>query len=439
MDSAAVSPPASSLPEPVKATATDSAPDVKTPALPPPPPLLTPAMSSALLSTTSETPLNMSTPMRNKAVYPSRRYETKSTWMQCIFGVLYILLVVVCSFLDVVYFLFPLDYIVRPLFGRNIYKRGIKFFEGLVFAMIAGLLEYVAGVKIVVTMEPGDESLEPHDHPFSITDQILLICNHRTEVDWLFFWNLAIRYGCHDRIRVMMKAIIRFAPGVGWALLQLKFPFVNRRWATDEARIRKVINQYQKYSSGSWLAMFPEGTTLEKKTLIKSHEFAMERGEPRWNYVLYPRVRGFELCVEEFNPESILDVTIAYPELADGILPSPLRCIRGQYPKEVHIHMKRYRKATFEAHKGDMDQWLKDRFAEKEELLKNFYENRVFLGKQVICENTRIGYHVIAGCAMHLAVLFFTYFIATAYPLIMLCIYAFVALHSLFFVHTFGK
>lgn len=404
---------------------------------------MTPASATAapppLLSTASETPLNLTTPMRNKAVYPSRRYETKSTWLQCVFGVLYLLLIVVCSFLNVVYFLFPLDYIIRPLCGRTIYKRIFKVFEGLFFAMLAGLLEYVAGVKLVITTDAGDASLEPHDHPFARADQTMLICNHRTEVDWLFFWNLALRYGCHDRIRVMMKAIIRYAPGVGWALLQMKFPFVNRRWATDEERIKKVIHQYRKYSSGSWLAMFPEGTTLERKTLEKSHAWAMERGDPRWNYVLYPRVRGFELCVDEFEPESILDLTIAYPELADGILPSPLRCIRGQYPKEVHIHMKRYPKASFAASRGDMGQWLNDRFAEKEALLKSFYENRVFLGKHVICEDARVGLPVIAGCALNVGVLFFTYYIVSWYPLVMLCIYSFCTLHALFFVKTFGK
>lgn len=357
---------------------------------PPPPAPSAPSASSTfpapLHSTASESQLNLSTPKRNKAVYPSRRYEKKSTWLQCIFGALYLLMIVVCAFLDVVYFLFPIDYIIRPIFGRGIYKRVYKFFEGLVFAMLAGLLEFVAGVKIVVTMDPGDESLEPQNNPFGFSDQILMICNHRTEVDWLFFWNLALRYGCHDRIRIMMKAIIRYAPGVGWALLQMNFPFVNRRWATDEERIRKVVKSYRKYEAGTWLSMFPEGTILEKRTLEKSHEFSMERGEPQWNYVLYPRVRGFELCVEEFDPESILDVTIGYPELADGILPSPvrflfyeyanqtisfptsayfymgvysfqLRCIRGQYPKEVHIHLKRYRKASFEASKGDMSQW----------------------------------------------------------------------------------
>uniref|UniRef100_K3X0I2 Phospholipid/glycerol acyltransferase domain-containing protein n=1 Tax=Globisporangium ultimum (strain ATCC 200006 / CBS 805.95 / DAOM BR144) TaxID=431595 RepID=K3X0I2_GLOUD len=337
--------------------------DMAAPAVPPALTVTTPAprvpsvsFPAPLLSTASETPLNLSTPMRNKAVYPSRRYEKKSTWLQCIFGALYLLLIVVCAFLDTVYFLFPIDYIVRPLFGRNIYKRVYKFFEGLFFAMLSGLLEFVAGVKIVVTMDPGDESLEPEDKPFGYGDQVLMICNHRTEIDWLFFWNLALRYGCQDRIRVMMKAIIRYAPGVGWALLQMNFPFVNRRWATDEERIRKVVSSYKKYEAGTWLSMFPEGTILEKRTLEKSHSWAMERGDPQWNYVLYPRVRGFELCVEEFEPESILDVTIAYPELADGVLPSPLRCIGGQYPKEVHIHLKRYKKASYEANKGEMSQ-----------------------------------------------------------------------------------
>lgn len=101
--------------------------------------------------------------------------------------------------------------------------------------------------------------------------------------------------------------------------------------------------------------------------------------------------------------------------------------------------MKRHKKASFQGRREDMSEWLKDRFAEKEEMLKSFYENREFLGKKVICEDTRIGHHFIAGCLLNLGVLFFTYYIVSWYPLVMLCIYGFCTLHALFFVKTFGK
>ncbi|CEG48608.1 phospholipid glycerol acyltransferase family protein [Plasmopara halstedii] len=88
--------------------------------------------------------------------------------------------------------------------------------------------QLLGGVKIILT---GDEI--PQSNP---QEHMLLICNHRSEVDWIFFWNLALRYGVHDRIRVMLKSIIRYTPGVGWAMLLLQYPYVNRNWATDQIR-----------------------------------------------------------------------------------------------------------------------------------------------------------------------------------------------------------
>ncbi|GMF26276.1 unnamed protein product [Phytophthora lilii] len=182
--------------------------------------------------------------------------------------------------------------------------------------MLAGLLELVGGVSVVVT---GDEPLScgPRDH-------VLLLCNHRSEVDWIFFWSLALRLRVHDRVRVMMKSAIRFAPGVGWTMLLLDYPYVNRNWATDRRRLADRIRSYRAADMGSWLAMFPEGTALYDRTLRKSHEFAEKQGEPQWDYVLQPRVKGFELCVQELDPDYVVDLTVAYPELMDGVRPSPV-------------------------------------------------------------------------------------------------------------------
>ncbi|CEG42586.1 uncharacterized protein PHALS_12848 [Plasmopara halstedii] len=61
--------------------------------------------------------------------------------------------------------------------------------------MLRGCQELLGGVKVIIT------------------------------VDWIF---LALRY---DRIRVMLKSIIRYTPGVGWAVLLLQCLCVGRNWA----------------------------------------------------------------------------------------------------------------------------------------------------------------------------------------------------------------
>jgi lysocardiolipin and lysophospholipid acyltransferase len=122
----------------------------------------------------------------------------------------------------------------------------------------------------------------------------------------------------------MMKSMIRYMPGPGWAMLLLDYPYISRKWETDQTRIKTQIAKYKQAASGMWLCMFPEGTALFRKTLDRSHAFAKERGLKLWDYVLIPRVRGFELCVNEMDADCVLDVTVGYPELQDGVRPSPV-------------------------------------------------------------------------------------------------------------------
>ncbi|KAF1786975.1 Acyltransferase, C-terminal domain [Phytophthora cactorum] len=151
--------------------------------------------------------------------------------------------------------------------------------------------------------------------------------------------------------------------------------------------------------------MFPEGTALYDKTLKKSHEFAEKQGEARWNYVLQPRVKGFELCMDKMDPDYVVDLTVAYPQLMEGVRPSPVRFVRGQFPTEVHMHVQRYHRSTLTKHKDHMGQWLKDRFAEKEERLRRFYETGAFEGKQCVPQDLPLWSSVVQaqlsiwGCA----------------------------------------
>jgi lysocardiolipin and lysophospholipid acyltransferase len=255
----------------------------------------------------------------NLAVHPSTAFESPSTWCGRVLGCGYLLLLVICAFLNAAFVLWPLK-LLRWTLGLPIgqCRPVFRFTEDHYFAMLSGLLELLGGVKLVVTSDEAQLQFEPQQH-------VLLLCNHRSEVDWVFFWNLAIRLGVHDRIRIMMKSIIRYAPGVGWTMMLLEYPYINRSWATDQQRLADDIQSYRDAKMGSWLAMFPEGTALYDKTLQKSHDFADKQGEPRWDYVLQPRVKGFELCMDKLDPEYVVDLTIAYPELMDGVRPSPVR------------------------------------------------------------------------------------------------------------------
>ncbi|DAZ96688.1 TPA: hypothetical protein N0F65_009155 [Lagenidium giganteum] len=379
-------------------------------------------------------------PLLNRAVMPDVKYETDGTLLQSIAGKLYVLLLVVAALLDMMFFILPLKFVLRPLvLGNGGYQRCMRVVEGLFFAMMAGLLEVVGGLNMVITTD-ADDTLRFEDF-----EHVLLIANHRTEIDWIFFWNLALRLGYHDRIRVMLKAAIRFVPGPGWAMLLLDFPYVNRDWASDQQKIKTQVQAYSQTKQSTWLAMFPEGTALYSKTLKQSQEFARAHGNPEWNYVLQPRVRGFELCWQVLNPEWVVDLTMAYPELADGVRPSPLRLFRGQIPREVHVHVKRYHREDMRQHAGDGDigKWVKTRFAEKEKLLQQFYEHKSFEHKQSgPCKRATFKHgtagRAIAGLSFHVALIAFTVYLWMALPTILMSSWFLLSFGvAIYFVKTF--
>jgi hypothetical protein len=63
----------------------------------------------------------------------------------------------------------------------------------------------------------------------------------------------------------------------------------------------------------------------------------------------------------------------------------------------------RYSKAEVAKHKDTMDVWLKQRFQEKEERLRQFYANGQFSGQQVHTRQTNIPVAVAAGVSFHSA------------------------------------
>ena len=51
--------------------------------------------------------------------------------------------------------------------------------------------------------------------------------------------------------------------------------------------------------------------------------------------------------------------------------------MKGNFPSEIHIHVKRFDMKSLPTEGEKIDEWCKDRWREKEFLLKDFYEKSV--------------------------------------------------------------
>ncbi|KNC82639.1 hypothetical protein SARC_05079 [Sphaeroforma arctica JP610] len=219
----------------------------------------------------------------------------------------------------------------------------------------------LCGLKFVFS---GDE--------FVSTDACIVASNHRNRLDWLFLWGLFVRYGRLQYHKIMLKAPLKHLPGPGWATQAMCFLFVERSWEKDEAYISSWIQYYQNQNYPLQLVMFPEGTDLSAGNLKRSHAFSEKSGLPVYEYVMHPRVKGFCSTVQQLRSttDAVYDVTIGYPK---GLPQNEKELAMGMFPGEVHIHVKRYLMMSIPDNEDDLGQWVKDRWADKEQRLKAFY------------------------------------------------------------------
>ncbi|KAM7431510.1 hypothetical protein ABFA07_017925 [Porites harrisoni] len=79
-------------------------------------------------------------------------------------------------------------------------------------------------------------------------ESAIIVCNHRSDVDWLIGYTLADRAGVLATCKCYMKGYLKYLPIIGFSWWCTEFVFLRRNWQKD----RKVLE-----SSLSTLGTFP--------------------------------------------------------------------------------------------------------------------------------------------------------------------------------------
>jgi 1-acyl-sn-glycerol-3-phosphate acyltransferase len=94
--------------------------------------------------------------------------------------------------------------------------------------------------------------------PPSLPSGALLVCNH---VSWLDIYLIfAVK-----RVHFVSKAEVRSWPVAGWLARKTGTLFIERGRRADTARVNTDMRELMK--GGAWVAIFPEGTTGDGRTL----------------------------------------------------------------------------------------------------------------------------------------------------------------------------
>ncbi|KAM0786828.1 hypothetical protein ACM66B_002257 [Microbotryomycetes sp. NB124-2] len=290
---------------------------------------------------------------------------------------------------------------------RRVLHKVTKSIFGVV---LVAMNQVFAPTKLAVTIGHGlDEqiALERDRHGnvtgIKLGPHSVWMSNHQTLCDWVYIWTFAYFARLHQSIFIILKASIGKVPVIGWGAKLYGFIFLDRSWEKDRIVFAKQLQHISDGVSRSHasekmtLLIFPEGTIVTGNTRPKSRAFADKTGIKDFEYTLLPRSTGLFFSLRNLAktvPDlTLVDLTIGYP----GACNAPTSYPEDHYslsiwfkqapPPAVHVHVRQYnvlREVPLgdlsNVEKGDgsveerqvFDQWLRDRWQEKDNLMKAF-------------------------------------------------------------------
>ncbi|CAL8988743.1 unnamed protein product, partial [Prunus brigantina] len=280
------------------------------------------------------------------------------TPLRVVRGVICLVVFLSTAFMILVCFA-PIIAVILRLLSIHCSRKAISLLFGIWLALWPFLFEKINGTKVVFT---GD-TVPPKE-------RTLLIANHKTEVDWMYLWDLALRKGSLGHIKYVLKSSLMKLPVFGWGFHVLEFIPLKRKWEVDEPVMRKLLSSFADPADPLWLAIFPEGTDYNEEKCKKSQIFAAETGLPVLSHVLLPRTKGFCACLEALRSslDAVYDLTIAYKNQCPSFMDNAF----GVDPSEVHIHVRRIPIEDIPESIADAASWLTDTFQLKDNLLSDF-------------------------------------------------------------------
>ncbi|RVX21120.1 1-acyl-sn-glycerol-3-phosphate acyltransferase PLS1 isoform X2 [Vitis vinifera] len=267
-------------------------------------------------------------------------------------GLLFILSGLVVNLIQVAFYI-----LVRPM-SKNLYRRINKVVVELLWLELIWLIDWWAGVKVEV-FAADSETFELMGKEHS-----LVICNHRSDIDWLVGWVLAQRSNCLGSTLAVMKKSLKFLPIIGWSMWFSDYVFVERSWAKDERTLKWGLERLEDFPRPFWLALFVEGTRFTHTKLSAARQYAISSDLPIPSNVLIPRTKGFVAAVthiRSFVP-AVYDITVAVPR--DQPSPTMLRILSGQ-SSVVNLYIKRHTIQELPVTDAGIAQWCKDTFVAK--------------------------------------------------------------------------
>ncbi|KAM7273793.1 hypothetical protein ACFE04_028457 [Oxalis oulophora] len=273
-------------------------------------------------------------------------------------GILFIFSGIIVNLIQAFFFI-----LVRPV-SKSLYRKINKVVAELLWLELIWLMDWWAGVKVELYTDDETYKLLGQEHA-------LVVCNHKSDVDWLVGWVLAQRSGCLGSALAIMKKEAKFLPVIGWSMWCSEYVFLSRNWTKDETTLKSGFKRLEDFPRPFWLALFVEGTRFTKAKLLAAQDYAASRGLPIPRNVLIPRTKGFVSAVSHMRSfvPAIYDCTLAVPHNQPS--PTMLRIFRGK-SSVIKVQLRRHLMSELPQTEDGIAQWCKDIFVTKDTLLEKY-------------------------------------------------------------------
>lgn len=252
------------------------------------------------------------------------------------------------------------------LIWPKLYRRSIEIVASWWQSVLVAVNEKIFGINMVYT---GD-GVQRHE-------KTVLLLNHRTRLDWFFFFSYIFHSSILNRHKISLKDMLKWFPGIGWGMQTSGYIFLKRNWENDKDHIKKILKYQMDLGSKPNILLFPEGTDLTENTMTRSNAFARKHNLQEYKFVLQPRTKGFCFFVNTLREiggiDSVHDVTIGYPyNIAQG----EKELLRGDVPQQVNFHLVKHDINKIPKDEEELSKWIQKRWKEKEARLEKFYSEK---------------------------------------------------------------
>lgn len=254
--------------------------------------------------------------------------------------------------------------------SRNLYRRVNCVLSEVYWVQLVWLVDWWGGVDTRIYADADTWAHMGKEHA-------LLICNHRSDIDWAVGWVLAQRTGCLSGTRALMKKSIQYLPAIGWSMWFSEYIFLARDWAKDERTIKDAFGRLHGFPVPLWVAVFVEGTRFTPAKLEAAQKFAASAGLPVPRHTLVPRTKGFVTAVQSMRAfvPAVYDVTQIVPQGAPNPTFANLINRKGSI---IHVRVKRTPMDELPGDNTGIAAWCKERWLEKDSMLAKHIEDGTF-------------------------------------------------------------